>query len=106
MQVSLGNSAQPTSQIDANSLAGGSRRVEEVHQDIPGGSNKISFLSELPGSTHDEILALNVQQAGGDFPEVHTNGVPVLLQEQDFAVNVHGQHGHRPRVVDVIPDQG
>ncbi|MDI2022841.1 hypothetical protein PJL18_03384 [Paenarthrobacter nicotinovorans] len=104
--LGLGNIPQPARQVDADCLAGGAGRVEEVDQYIPRRRHKVSFLGKFPGSTHHEILALHVQQTGRDLPEVHAHRVTVLLQQEDFPVDVHGKHRYCTWVVDVVADQG
>ena len=49
-------------------------------------ATQVRFLGEFPGGAHHEVLAFHVQQAGRDLPEIHADRVPVLLEQQDFAV--------------------
>src|SRR6476661_5019781 len=47
VQLVAGDVAQATGQVDADRLAGGARRVEEVGQHVPARSHQVSFLREL-----------------------------------------------------------
>ena len=101
-----GHLGQVAGQVDADRLAGGSRGVEEVRQHVPGPGHEVRFLGQFAGGAHHEVFAFDVQQPGGNLPEVHAHGVPVLPDQQHLAGVVHRQDGHGAGVVDVVPDQG
>jgi hypothetical protein len=53
-----------------------------------------------PGDAHDRRLALVVEQAGGQLPEMAAQRVPVLVDQRDLPVRVRRDDRDRAVVLD------
>src|ERR1035437_9271845 len=60
------------------------RRTEVVDQDVPAAGSQVGLLVKLPGRAQPGWLPRDVQQSRGQLPLERTDGVAILLDQQNL----------------------
>jgi len=72
----------------------------QVDEQGPVGRGPAGFPGQLAAGGGQRLFGGVVTEAGGQFPEVLTRGMPVLADQEDTSRVVDGDHRHRPGVLD------
>ena len=89
-------------QVDADHLVAAARRRREVGEHRPLGCHEVGLLGELALRGRERVLAVDVEQPGGDLPVARAHRVPVLLDQQHPVVVVEREHADGAGVVHVL----
>ena len=82
--------------------AGGGK---EIHQHLPIRGGKSGFFQELSSGSRYRVFARIVEDASWQLPLTCTNGMAILLNQQDTIVIVHSNDRNRTAMREILPGQ-